>query len=182
MVWLNEPPVWTANEDAVELQTANEGDFWQKTHYGFVHDNGHFFHQTIASDFTISVRVIAEFEALYDQAGLMIRIDSENWIKCGIEYFGGKRHFSVVATRGYSDWSVQEWPHDGSFWVKAVRKGDALAVLASIDGRSWSMVRLCYLPSGCPVQAGPMACSPTRSGLRVRFEAFAVGDPEPFEA
>lgn len=182
MEWMNEPPAWNAAGSTISMETGDQGDFWQKTHYGFVHDNGHFYFETKEGDFSALARVDAQFEALYDQAGLMIRIDSDNWIKCGIEFFGGKRHFSVVATRGYSDWSVQEWPHGGVFWIKAIRKGDALAVLSSLDGTDWTMVRLCYLPNECPVHVGPMACSPTRSGLKVRFESYSIGRPEDFEA
>jgi len=182
MEWFNEPPSWKSDADKLELSTGDQGDFWQKTHYGFVHDNGHFWFLNCEGDFTATVCVEAEFEALYDQAGLMLRIDSENWIKCGIEFFGGKRHFSVVATRGFSDWSVQEWPHGGAFWIRVIRKGDAIAVQASSDGETWHMVRLCYLPVEQPVQVGPMACSPTRQGLKVLFRSFTVGEPIAFEA
>lgn len=182
MEWFNEPSSWILDDSKLELTTGDQGDFWQKTHYGFVHDNGHFWFDVREGDFAATVRVDAEFEALYDQAGLMLRIDSENWIKCGIEFFGGKRHFSVVATRGHSDWSVQEWPCDGPFWVRLIRKGDAAAVQASSDGEHWHMVCLCYLPEGEPVQVGPMACSPTRQGLRVRFDSFSIGESIEFEA
>lgn len=182
MEWLNEPPSWCADAGVLELTTGDQGDYWQKTHYGFVHDNGHLWFERIRNDFMATARVDAQFEALYDQAGLMVRIDNENWIKCGIEFFGGKRHFSVVATRGHSDWSVQEWPHDGPFWVRIIRKGDAAAVQASADGEDWTMVRLCHLPLGMEMLVGPMACSPTRAGLKVRFRSFKVEAPIDFEA
>ena len=47
------------------------------------------------------------YEELYDQAGLMLRLDAHNWIKTGIEFTDGIQHFSTVITRdGFSDWSV----------------------------------------------------------------------------
>ena len=54
-------------------------------------------------NFVFQARVNGEYAALYDQAGLMVRQDAENWMKCGTEYFDGSRHASVVFTRDFSD-------------------------------------------------------------------------------
>ena len=34
---------------------------------------------------------------LYDQAGLMVRLDEKNWLKCGSEFFDGKRWWIASA-------------------------------------------------------------------------------------
>src|ERR1043166_99071 len=44
-----------------------------------------FFQFPAAGDFTAELRVAARYEALYDQAGLMVRIDEANWVKAGVE-------------------------------------------------------------------------------------------------
>ena len=41
------------------------------------------------------------YAAWYDQAGLMVRQNAENWMKCGTEFFDGQRHASVVFTRDF---------------------------------------------------------------------------------
>ena len=38
----------------------------------------------------------------YDQAGLMVRLDPQHWLKCGIEYVDGRQCASAVVTRRLS--------------------------------------------------------------------------------
>ena len=78
--------------------------------YGFLRDNGHAFLTPVEGDFTASATVTGKYEQLYDQAGLMLRVDERNSIKTGIEYTDGLMHFSVVVTREVSDWSVIPLP------------------------------------------------------------------------
>ena len=56
-------------------------------------------------DFVASVKVTGQYKALYDQAGLMLRLDDQNWIKTGIEYVDERQNVSAVVTREFSDWS-----------------------------------------------------------------------------
>ena len=108
--WLNSPPAWSGDARRLEVTTGAETDFWQTTFYGFQRDSGHAYLQPVSGDFTLSARVKGEYEALYDQAGLMLCLDERNWIKTGIEYTDGMMHFSVVVTREVSDWSVIPLP------------------------------------------------------------------------
>src|SRR5215217_5008197 len=96
--WFNEPPRWSLEGEALSVSTGKDTDFWQQTFYGFVHDDGHFFHVPASGDFTATVSFDGKYEKLYDQAGLMIRIDPLNWIKLGIEYSDGVCNFSLVCT------------------------------------------------------------------------------------
>ena len=48
-------------------------DFWRKTHYGFIRDNGHFGYVAVQGDFSAEVKVMGGYRDLYDQAGLMLR-------------------------------------------------------------------------------------------------------------
>ena len=61
---------------------------------------------TVTGDFTAEVTVDGRYEALYDQAGLMIRLSESNWIKAGVEYTDGEPYFSTVVTNDTSDWSL----------------------------------------------------------------------------
>ena len=84
MQWLNEPPSWTVDDAALVAVSGDKTDFWRETFYGFVHDNGHFYHREMAGDFTAEVTVVGEYGALYDQSGLMLRADERHWVKSGL--------------------------------------------------------------------------------------------------
>ncbi|MDZ8106776.1 MAG: DUF1349 domain-containing protein [Nostoc sp. DedQUE12a] len=75
MEWYNEPPVWEVKDEAIAVTSAAKTDFWRETHYGFIRDNGHFFYQKIQGDFIAEVKVTGQYQDLYDQAGLMVRLD-----------------------------------------------------------------------------------------------------------
>lgn len=177
MLWLNEPPVWEADRGYLRVVTAPNTDFWRVTHYGFIRDNGHFYYEKRAGDFTVEVRIEAQYEALYDQAGIMVRLDSANWIKTGVEYMNGLLHFSAVVTRDFSDWSVLPIDSRGPVWLRLTRHGSAIRIQYSADGIAFPMLRLAYLPESNNTLVGLMCCSPQREGFRVEFTEFKIGEP-----
>jgi len=91
MQWYNEPPFWSEQEQKITVTAGVKTDFWRKTHYGFIRDNGNFYYQELTGDFTATVKITGQYEVLYDQAGLMIRLDEETCLKCGIEFVEGVR-------------------------------------------------------------------------------------------
>ena len=104
--WLNPPALHSFEGNAVHVVTGAETDFWRETFYDFRRDSGHFLRTPITGDFTAEVTVDGRYEALYDQAGLMIRLSESNWIKAGVEYTDGEPYFSTVVTNDTSDWSL----------------------------------------------------------------------------
>ena len=104
--WLNPPASYEDGGRQATVTTRDKTDFWRNTFYGFRHDNGHFLFKPVSGDFSAEVTIRGKYSALYDQAGLMLRIDEERWVKAGIEFTDGETHFSVVVTDGHSDWSV----------------------------------------------------------------------------
>lgn len=106
MKWFNEPASAKQSGETFVVTTKAKTDFWRKTFYDFVTDNGHFFFLPVTGDFTLESRVAGKYTALYAQAGLMVRIDSGNWPKCGLELVDSIGHASVVVTRDFSDWST----------------------------------------------------------------------------
>jgi uncharacterized protein len=176
--WLNEPPSWNADGGMLTLTTGERTDFWQHTFYGFKRDDGHAFLKPVGGDFTASAVVTGAYENLYDQAGLMLRIDPTRWVKTGIEYTDGLMHFSVVVTNGVSDWSViplhDATPRD-ELHVRLTRHGDALRVQYRIgSAAAWQMARLAPFPAD-DAAVGVMACSPERAGFRASFRDVVVG-------
>ena len=180
MHWLNAPPVWEMNQGRLFVRSGNKTDFWQETYYGFHRDDGHFLGAIRRGDFTAEVTFIGHYRELYDQAGLMIRHDARHWMKCGIEYTDGARHFSVVVTNGNSDWSAFRLDHEfDAMSVRVTRNGDALFVQYCTDRMDeWRMVRLAWFdPTLEEVSVGPAFCSPQREGFEAEFLDFTLSDP-----
>lgn len=178
MHWLNEPPRWLASQERLEVTSAPQSDFWRKTHYGFTRDSGHCYYQEVRGDFDVEIQVTGKYEALYDQAGLMLRVDEENWIKTGIEYFDGCQHASAVVTREFSDWSVVAL--DGSpesIWLRATRRHEAVEIFYSLEGQNYQLLRLAYLVPAEITRVGPMCASPDGPGFVAVFESFRVQSP-----
>jgi len=180
MTWLNPPPLAEIRDGRLFVRSGDKTDFWQGTYYGFHRDDGHFLQQRRRGDFTVGVSFLGHYEHLYDQAGLMIRHDATHWMKCGIEFTDGAKHFSVVVTNGHSDWSAFRLDHDfEALSVRVTRNGDALFIQYQTDRMSdWRMARLAYFDPAIPELAvGPSFCSPQRAGFEAEFFDFSVTDP-----
>ncbi len=178
MEWYNEPPTWHAQDGIIEVTTAPGTDFWRKTHYGFVRDNGHFYYRTVSGDFTATVTVRGAYTALYDQAGLMVRLDETTWLKCGVEYVEGVQQASAVVTRDYSDWSVAPLPDNpAGLWLRLRRRAEAIEIEYGRDGLRFTLLRIAYLTPATTLQVGVMAASPEGPGFPVAFDAFTIDHP-----
>lgn len=178
--WHNPPPEHGQADGGLTLRTGKDTDYWNNTFYGFKHGNGHFRGTEVSGDFSLELSFIADYRTLYDQAGAMVWVDENNWLKCGIEFTDGALHFSVVVTRDdQSDWSVM--PFTGApgepVVLRVTRHQEALRVQVQSRDGSWALVRLCFLRMPDVVEAGPMACSPTSEGLEVRFLRIDIGEP-----
>ena len=178
MTWMNEPASWHRSSEKLAVRSRSKTDFWRKTFYGYVTDNGHFFHLPVTGDFTFQARINGQYAALYDQAGLMVRLDAENWMKCGTEFFDGRRHASVVFTREFSDWSTMpDLSNTEPVWWRAVRKKDSIETLCSLDGKNFTSVRQGYFVPGSKVSVGIMCAAPEGSGFDAVFDELdlAIG-------
>ncbi len=177
--WHCAPPHWELDGKGLTLTTGNKTDFWQETMYGFHRDDGHFLGVEVNDDFTAIVTFEGEYQALYDQAGMMARIDARNWLKTGIEFSDDITNFSAVVTRdGRSDWSVVGVPRvSGPQQVRLTRVGAAIVAHYRGAGGGWNLMRLADFPAARTVKIGPMACSPQRAGFKARFTRFEVGPP-----
>ena len=170
MRWMNEPASYKIRGETMVVRTRSKTDFWRKTFYGYITDNGHFFYLEATGDFTFEARVNGQYSALYDQAGLMVRLDAANWMKCGTEFFDGRRHASVVFTRDFSDWSTMPALSDtAEIWWRAVRKKDSIETRGSLDGQKFTSVRQGYFVPGVKVRVGIMCAAPEGPGFEAIF-------------
>lgn len=175
MEWLNEPEGWHVRDDRIVVQVPGDTDAWRHTKHDFVQDDAPMYYREVAGDFTATARFTGDYGTLYDQAGLMVRADSETWCKCGVELLDGQQHASAVITREVSDWSVAplddapEW-----LWIRVDRTGPTLEVSYSRDGTEWTMFRQSTLTGADQLQVGVTGAAPQGDGFEARFEQFTV--------
>ncbi|KQT85739.1 DUF1349 domain-containing protein [Aurantimonas sp. Leaf443] len=177
--WLNEPADWRGTADGIALVAEEGSDFWRETHYGFVHDSGHFLGLETAPAFTAQVRVRAALAELYDQAGLMVRASERHWLKGGVEISDGIAQIGSVLTEDRSDWACAPFSGDPSdFTLRLSLKDGVLRLQVRDAAGDFRLLRLCPFAAKGPVLVGPMACAPKRSGLAVAFSDFVLGPAE----
>lgn len=173
--WTNAPVASVIDGTDLVVTAAEGSDAWRHTSYGFVHDSEHALLAPFAPGSAIEVAFTASFEAQFDQAGLFIRADDENWIKAGVEFADGQPQVGAVVTRGSSDWSVAPVPEwlDRRVIIRASWTDDAITLRARRDDEPWRLVRV--VPFAVPTAlAGPMLCAPSRAGLTVRFHSWTL--------
>ena len=175
MQWLNEPIKWDIQNDTITVISTRNTDFWRTTHYGFIRDNGHFYYQQVTGNFIVEVKVSGKYRDLYDQAGLMVRLDHNNWLKCGIELVEGIQQVSAVVTRDYSDWSIVPMSDDpAAIWLRITRQDEAIKIYYSLDAKKYTMLRMAYLTSVEALDVGIMCASPQGKGFKTTFEQFEI--------
>lgn len=181
MRWFCPPASSRAEGDRLTVITGEKGDFWRDTFYGFRHDNGHALLTPAGAEFTAEVTLRGDWQAQYDQAGLFLRASESHWIKAGLEFVNGAPWLAMVVTNGVSDWSQMPLPPgQGALGLRLTRVGDAVWLHYATEvgaGAQWTLFRLAPFPKGMAAEVGPMACSPSRGGLEVTFQAFQLGEP-----
>ncbi len=175
MNWFNEPKEWNISGGELSMYVTPHTDYWRISHYGFTVDDAPFLYSEYGGEFEAKVRISGDYKTRFDQAGLMVRADHENYIKAGIEFVDGKYNLSVVATHHTSDWSVipLEKPVE-AVWIKAVRRLDTVEIFYSFDDVEYTMMRNAWMEANRPVKIGMFAASPDGEGFEARFSSFSV--------
>lgn len=175
MQWFNEPESWSIKNNQLTMQVTPQSDYWRISHYGFTVDDAPFLYTTRGGEFEVKVKIAGDYKVRFDQAGLMLRTDKENYIKAGIEFVDGKYNISCVVTHHTSDWSVITLDKAIDYiWIKAVRRLDAVEIFYSFDDKNYVMMRNCHLADNTPVMVGMMAACPDGNGFEARFEDFKI--------
>ena len=175
MQWFNEPAQWTIQDHVLSMQVTPQSDYWRISHYGFTVDDAPFLYTLRGGEFEVKVKVSGDYRTRYDQAGLMLRIDHENYIKAGIEFVDGKYNLSAVVTHHTSDWSIIPLEKPVPFvWIKAVRRLDAIEIFYSFDDQEYTLMRNAWMQDNHPIMVGLMGASPDGQGCEARFEHFSI--------
>ena len=175
--WLHPPLAAVEDEGALVVTAAAGTDLWRTTSYGFLRDSAPALLAPLPVGTAVEVDVAVELPGLYDQAGVLVRVDERTWTKAGLEVSDGAVQLGAVVTREVSDWSmapVPEWSGQ-LVTVRASRSGDAVTVRARAAGQPWRMVRLAPLDPAAQASAGPFCAAPDSPGLTVRFTGWRTG-------
>ena len=175
--WTRKPVSVVEVDNAIKVESIEGSDWWRITSYGFIHNDGHALVKDFANDTAMEVTFILDYTEQFDQCGIFISADDENWVKAGIEFCDGYPQVGAVVTRTTSDWSssrISEWMGK-EVTVRASRSGDAVTIRAGING-DLQLVRVAPLDPTREWSAGPMACAPTRAGLVTTITGWRIGD------
>ena len=178
--WTREPESFDISDGRIEIVTKPHTDLWQRTYYHFRNDNApvlqmeseeRFFSFIVKTEF-------AESHHRFDQCGIVMYLDGENWLKASVEYENDTfQHLgSVVTNHGYSDWATTEIDASiKSMWYRFSRREDDYCIACSRDGVSFQQMRICHMYQGDKkIQFGIYACSPEESSFRAVFSEMRL--------
>lgn len=180
--WTRFPESYELFEDRVEIVTKPHTDLWQKTYYHFQNDNAPVFQmETDEKYFSFVVKTnFAESNQRFDQCGIVMYLDSENWLKGSIEYENEKyQHLgSVVTNQGFSDWATTQIDTSvKSMWYRLSRREADYCIECSTDGKKFRQMRICHMLNGTgKIHFGIYACSPEASSFKATFTDMQLLD------
>ena len=178
--WTREPSKYEILGDRVEIVTKPHTDLWQRTYYHFRNDNAPVL-QVQSDEHYFSFVVKTQFDEShhrFDQCGIVMYLDSDNWLKASVEYENDEfQHLgSVVTNNGYSDWATTEIGADvKTVWYRFSRRQDDYCVECSFDGKKYQQMRICHMfNGGGKISFGIYACSPEDSSFKAVFSNFQL--------
>jgi len=191
--WIFEPKQHNVTPELVSITTEPETDFWQRSYYGFRNDNAPALQLESGGNFTFTTKVSFDYQARFDQCGLIIYLDNENWFKASIEYENEQfsRLGSVVTNLGYSDWATTDIQLPSHIWYRLSRRGPDFLIEYSLDGQDFKQMRIFHLhllgettaemgkcnpplPATNKVKFGVYACSPLKSTFTATFSDMSL--------
>ena len=162
------------DDHKIEMITEPVTDLWQRTYYGFRNDNAPVL-QMKTSELYFSFVVKTEFESKhrFDQCGIVLYLDSDNWLKASIEFENEEfqRLGSVVTNHGYSDWATTDISASiKEMWYRLSRRESDYCMECSQDGVNFKQMRICHMWDGAEeISFGIYACSPEESSFKAVF-------------
>ncbi len=182
MKWTREPARALITDDRVEITTQPHTDLWQRTYYHFRNDSAPVLQwETDEKYFSFVVKTdFQDSHHRFDQCGVVLYLDSDNWLKGSIEYENAEfQHLgSVVTNLGWSDWATTEIPADvKSMWYRLSRRADDYCLACSEDGLRFRQMRVCHLYGGAgSIRFGVYACSPEDCSFTAEFSHMELTD------
>ena len=179
LVWTRKPKKYVVSDETIEIITEPYTDLWQRTYYNFCNDNAPVLQiKTKEKFFSFVVKTEFDSRHRFDQCGVVVYLNSENWLKASIEYENEvMQHLgSVVTNEGYSDWATTEIEAAvKSMWYRLSRRNNDFCIENSTDGKKFKQMRICHLDKADDeISFGIYACSPENSSFRAKFTDMEI--------
>lgn len=179
MEWTRAPKQYNITEERVEMVTEPYTDLWQRTYYHFRNDNAPVLQMSTDEEyFSFVVKTEFDTKVRYDQSGVVMYLDSDNWLKASVEYENDKiqRLGSVVTNNGYSDWaSVDVDASIKSIWFRLSRRENDFCIENSVDGMNFKQMRICHMFNAKKeISFGIYACSAENSAFKASFSDMEI--------
>lgn len=177
--WIREPKNSLLEDDRVEIITEPKTDLWQNTYYNFVNDNAPVLQtKTKEEFFSFEVKTNFETKRRFDQCGIVVYLDGQNWLKASVEYENEnfQRLGSVVTNNAYSDWATMDISSSiKTMWYRLSRRKSDFLIEFSLDGINYKQMRICHLNNGNgEINFGIYACSPEKSTFKALFTNLTI--------
>ena len=169
LTWIRPPKVFSITPEKITITTEPNTDLWQRTYYGFQNDNAPVLQAKLSQKyFTFIAKTNFASKTRFDQSGIVMYLDSENWFKASVEYENEKiqRLGCVVTQNGFSDWSSSDISAEiKSIWFRFSRRESDYYLEYSLDGKMWNQMRMFHFFKGNEeINLGIYACSPNKEG------------------
>ncbi|MCM0599760.1 DUF1349 domain-containing protein [Periweissella fabalis] len=181
LVWMRQPQAAKITATTIDITTAPHTDLWQRTYYGFQNDNAPVLQMTTAEQyFSFAVKTEFKTHQRFDQCGIVLYLDSDNWLKSSTEYENEEfqRLGSVVTNEGYSDWATMDVSTEHkAIWYRLSRRASDYRLEYSFDGQIYHQMRIAHLKHGDQtIKFGVYACSPEDSSFTAHFSKMQLGE------
>ncbi|WHY19399.1 DUF1349 domain-containing protein [Paenibacillus sp. G2S3] len=179
LFWQYPVNTFSITDEKIEIITEPNTDFWQRTYYGFRNDNAPaLLMKTDEKYFSFIVKTDFDSAHRFDQCGVIIYQDSDNWFKASIEYENEEyqRLGSVVTNHGYSDWATTDLDATiKTMYYRLSRRESDFCVESSLDGITFKQMRIFHLFEGNEhINFGLYACSPEDSSFKATFTEIEI--------
>lgn len=179
--WTRAPEKFEISEDKIIIITEPNTDLWQRTYYGFRNDNAPVLQLTTKEKyFSFTVKTQFDSKRRFDQCGVAMYLNSDNWLKASIEYENEnfQRLGSVVTNHGFSDWATTDIDASvKTIWYRLSRRESDYCIESSYDGVNFKQMRVCHFWEGAEeIRFGIYACSPEQSSFKAIFTEMDISE------
>ncbi len=179
--WTRAPEEFEISEDKIIIITEPNTDLWQRTYYGFRNDNAPVLQlSTKEKYFSFTVKTQFDSKRRFDQCGVAMYLNSDNWLKASIEYENEnfQRLGSVVTNHGFSDWATTDIDASvKTIWYRLSRRESDYCIECSYDGVNFKQMRVCHIWEGAEeIRFGIYACSPEQSSFKAIFTEMDISE------
>ncbi len=179
--WTRAPEKFEISEDKIIIITEPNTDLWQRTYYGFRNDNAPVLQlSTKEKYFSFTVKTQFDSKRRFDQCGVAMYLNSDNWLKASIEYENEnfQRLGSVVTNHGFSDWATTDIDASvKTIWYRLSRRESDYCIECSYDGVNFKQMRVCHIWEGAEeIRFGIYACSPEQSSFKAIFTEMDISE------